>query len=101
MIVYQTNHEGIFVGYVEADESPLEPGKYLLPGGCIKKEPPTFSSPNRARWDKETEDWIIEPTPEEEIEVQEPSILPEAPLERLRMFLQNNPDIAKALTNEK
>lgn len=31
--VYQTNAEGYFVGPVQADPSPLEPGVWLIPGG--------------------------------------------------------------------
>lgn len=65
MQVYQLNHEGVFVGYAEADESPLEEGVFLIPGGCITVEPPTFGPPNRARWNAEAEEWIIEPIPEE------------------------------------
>lgn len=39
--VYQTNHLGIYVGPIQAEESPLEPGIYLIPGGCVSIAPPT------------------------------------------------------------
>lgn len=39
-IVYQTNHLGLYVGPVEAEESPLEPGVFLIPGGCVERPPP-------------------------------------------------------------
>lgn len=39
--VYQTNHLGLYVGPVEAEESPLEPGVFLIPGGCVEVSPPT------------------------------------------------------------
>lgn len=39
--VYQTNHLGLFVGPVEAEESPMEPGVFLIPGGCVLTPPPT------------------------------------------------------------
>lgn len=65
MRVYQTREDGVFIGYVEADESPLEPGVFLIPRGCIIEEPPTFGEPNQARWDFDNEEWIIEPIPEE------------------------------------
>jgi hypothetical protein len=39
-IVYQTDHLGLYVGETEADESPLEPGEFLIPGGCVE-DPPT------------------------------------------------------------
>lgn len=64
MLVYQTRADGVLVGYVEADESPLEPGVFLIPAGCVKKEPPEFGPPNRARWTGKK--WVIEPIPEED-----------------------------------
>lgn len=49
-LVYQTNHLGIFIGAVEADESPLEPGVYLIPGGCVEIPPPAISEHKVAWW---------------------------------------------------
>lgn len=40
-IVSQLDALGYFTGPVEADESPLEPGVYLIPGGAIDVDPPT------------------------------------------------------------
>jgi hypothetical protein len=48
--VYQTNHLGIFVGPVTADESPLEPGVFLIPGGCVMTPPPTVPEHKAAWW---------------------------------------------------
>lgn len=39
-IVYQTDLSGRFIGRVEADESPLERGVYLIPAGCVEVAPP-------------------------------------------------------------
>lgn len=39
-IVYQLDEAGYFIGETEADESPLEPGVYLVPGGCVENPPP-------------------------------------------------------------
>lgn len=39
-IVYQTDSDGVFIGETVADESPLEPGVYLIPAGCIEVAPP-------------------------------------------------------------
>ena len=49
-LVYQTNHLGIFIGAVTADESPLEPGVYLIPGGCVETEPPAIPEHKAAWW---------------------------------------------------
>lgn len=38
--VYQTDHLGLYVGAVEAEESPMEPGVFLIPGGCVQAPPP-------------------------------------------------------------
>lgn len=50
MIGYQTNRDGYFVGLVEADESPLQPGVFVLPGGAVATEPPSFGPGSAARW---------------------------------------------------
>ncbi|MFJ4496655.1 DUF4376 domain-containing protein [Pseudomonas atacamensis] len=49
-LVYQTDHLGIFIGAVTADESPLEPGVYLIPGGCVEVEPPAIPEHKAAWW---------------------------------------------------
>lgn len=87
MIVYQTRPDGVFVGCVVADESPLEPGVYHIPGLCIVEEPPEFGEGYLARWDGEK--WNIEEVPEID------------PVETLRDFLDANPSVAKLLTTPK
>lgn len=62
--VYQVRPDGVFVGFTVADESPLEPGNYLVPGYCVTEEPPEFEKGDRARWDWGAEAWVIEPNPE-------------------------------------
>lgn len=53
-LVYQTDHLGIFIGAVAADESPLEPGVYLIPGGCVEAEPPSVPEHKAAWWNGKT-----------------------------------------------
>ena len=50
MIVYQTTN-GKYIGETEAQESPLEPGKFLIPAGAVETTPPAFDSQNQyAEW---------------------------------------------------
>jgi hypothetical protein len=48
-IVSQLDASGYFLGAAVADESPLEPGVYLIPGGCEDVEPPEVPEGQRAR----------------------------------------------------
>ena len=97
MRVYQLNHENVLCGYTQADPSPLEEGVWLIPGNCVSIEPPEFGVPNRARRDWEQEEWIIEPTPEPDPEPELPEPIVLAPIDKIRAFLLNNPDVADLL----
>ena len=65
--VIQLNHEGYFVGVTNADESPLEPGVYHIPAGCIDTSVPTIPEGKLAKWDGQ---WVFENMPEPEQEEQ-------------------------------
>lgn len=82
MRVYQTREDGILIGYEDAQESPLQPGVYLIPAGCVTVEPPEFAEPNRARWDGETKGWIVEPTPQPETAAEPEPAVPSAVSDR-------------------
>ena len=69
--VSQLNAQGYFTGPVIADESPLEPGEYLIPGGCVDAPAPTIPSSQRARW---ADGWVFEDIP-----APEPDPVPEPP----------------------
>lgn len=58
MQVYQTDRNGIFVGAAQADESPLEPGVYLVPAGCVLVPPPAIPAGFRAKWSGAA--WLLE-----------------------------------------
>lgn len=59
--VSQLDAQGVFVQAVEADESPLEPGVFLLPGGAVDAPPPDVPHGQRARWDGAA--FVLEPLP--------------------------------------
>lgn len=48
--VSQLDTAGYFVGSATADESPLEPGVWLLPAGAVDATPPEVPYGMRARW---------------------------------------------------
>jgi hypothetical protein len=79
----QLDHEGFFVGTTMAEESPLEPGVFLVPGGAVDVEPPVVPEGQRAKW---VDGWVLEDIPQPEPvdhpwpepEVNEPTQPPEA-----------------------
>ena len=88
-IVYQTNYSGLFVGETLADESPLEPGVFAIPAGCVETAPPeSWQEDQWPRWNGFKWELIQKP------EVQQ-VVTPE---EKLAEFLNHNPDVA-ALIN--
>ena len=49
--VYQLDQTGAYLGETIAHESPLEPGVYLIPGGCVETAPPETKEGQFAVWD--------------------------------------------------
>lgn len=71
---YQTDADGVFVGEVQGHESPLEPGRFLVPAGAVSTRPPAFAVGKRARWVPEHFAWSLEDTPAPEpIPVESPA----------------------------
>jgi hypothetical protein len=60
-IVHQTADDGLYLGPVEADPSPMEPGVWLIPAGCVEAAPPPTAPGERARWTGAA--WTVEPVP--------------------------------------
>jgi hypothetical protein len=60
--VVQLNQQGYYTGLTVADESPLEPGVYLMPAGTIDAEQPIIPENHFARW--VDNNWTFEPMPE-------------------------------------
>lgn len=88
--VSQLDQGGYFVGITVADESPLEPGVFLLPAGAVDAEPPTVPEGQRAKWNGQ---WVFEdipqPEPEPEPEPEPPEPTLEEQAEMLRMQRQS------------
>ncbi len=64
--VSQLNAQGYFTGPVIADESPLEPGVYLIPGGAIDVPPPTVPAGKVALRQGSSWVFVLPPTEPEE-----------------------------------
>ena len=60
--VIQLDDQGYLVGLTQADESPLEPGVYLMPAGTIDVAAPIVPEGQCARWSQDQ--WIFELLPE-------------------------------------
>jgi hypothetical protein len=89
--VFQTDRAGHFVSVEEADESPLEPGVYLMPRGCVEVAPPDeWPEDKWPRWNGRQWELILKPK------------LPandNDPVAKLQAFLAANPDVA-AIINQ-
>jgi hypothetical protein len=71
--VIQLNADGYFVGLTTADESPLEPGVFLLPANAVDASVPNVSEGQRAKWNGA---WVLEHIPQPEPEPEpEPIVL--------------------------
>lgn len=67
-IVSQLNTDGVFVCLVVADESPLEPDVFLIPGDAVDAEPPSIPDGHFAKWNGSNFDILPIPEPEPEPE---------------------------------
>lgn len=87
---YQYDYAGLYAGETAADESPLEPGVYLLPARCTLTPPPADVPAEKwPRWNGSA--WVLvnRPAP-----VEAPA---SDPVAKLRDFLNANPDVAALL----
>lgn len=87
---YQHDADGFFVGVTEADESPLEPGVFMVPALCTLNPPPAEIADGLCpRWtgaEWELADRVAAPTGQ-----------PSVALAKLQSFLARNPDVAALL----
>lgn len=88
-IAYQTDRAGMYLGTVDADESPLEPGVFLMPARCVEIAPPdTWLDAQWPRWNGVAWDLVTNPA------ISAPPVDAAA---KLRTFLQSNPDVAELI----
>lgn len=73
--VLQLDDAGYLVGLTVADESPLEPGVFLMPRGAVDAAAPTVPDGYRARWSGAGFDF--DPLPPLEPEAEPPPPSPE------------------------
>lgn len=79
--VVQLDKDGFYVGTTIADESPLEPGVYLLPRDTIDEPIPEPIEGKRAKWVGE---WVYEDPPPPEIYDDDDELEPEPTYAELR-----------------
>lgn len=90
-VCFQFNHSGLLLGETVADESPLEPGVFLLPACSTFTEPPANVPDGKwPRWNGSTWDMVTKPTPANDNN---------DPVAKLQAFLAANPDVA-AIIND-
>lgn len=85
-IVFQTNHEHVLVGTCLADESPLEPGVWMIPGGCVDLAPPAIPDGHQARYSSGA--WILEPIPPATVDHQVRELAGDPPTKQLNGVVQ-------------
>lgn len=89
-IAYQTDRAGMYVGETVADESPQEPGVWLLPAGATFDAPPTAWPDDKwpryvaGRWELVTRPAVADSA---------------TPTAKLAAFLAANPDVAAIIDN--
>jgi hypothetical protein len=89
--VYQIDLAGCLVGETMADESPLEPGVWMIPARCVEVAP-TGPAPEGKCWRWIGIEWTLTAKPQQ-------SANDNDPVAKLRDFLAANPDVA-AIINQ-
>lgn len=93
--VYQMDPSGLYVGATVADESPLEPGVWLLPARTVESEPPAEWPDNKwPRWNGSAWTLVNKPVPAAAANDNDP-------VAKMMAFLDANPDVAAYLAAKK
>lgn len=87
--VWQCDSAGYLIGRTVADESPLEPGTYLIPSGAVTVKPPHPLTDNQEWWWDGKAWQAVDARP----------LVPVlTPAERLAAFLKANPDVSALIS---
>jgi hypothetical protein len=87
--VYQTDRAGLYQGATDADESPLEPGVFLVPAGAVALAPPeSWPDDKWPRWNGVAWDLITKPSADAQAA---------DAAAKLRAFLAANPEVAELI----
>lgn len=88
-IAYQTDSAGMLVGDTVADESPLEPGVFLIPAGATLTPPPTdWPDGKWPRWNGSSWDLVTRQVVQQQTAAQ-----------KLADFLAQNPDVVSLIND--
>lgn len=85
--VYQLDDDGFLVGQTVADESPLEPGVFLIPRGCIEIAPLPLLEGKHQKFLNGAFEYVDAPPPPE-TPPQEPTEPAITPLQFIERFTQ-------------
>ena len=77
MEIYHYDHQQIFIGTGTADESPLEPGVFLIPANATSVAVPTLTDQQQAVWNGTS--WDVEDIPVPEVVPEEEPAAEETP----------------------
>lgn len=91
MQVYQTDHNGFYVGPAVADADPLDEGNWLIPAGCVVEALPALLEGQRAQFSNGA--WVVvdpEPTPEP-VEPRPPTKVEQEALRRFAYVAEADP----------
>lgn len=89
--VFQIDSSGLYVGATLADESPLEPGVWLLPAKTVEPVPPAqWPDDKWPRWSGSG--WVLVNKPQ--------PVDGNAAAAKLAVFLQHNPDVAALISGQ-
>lgn len=81
--VYQMDFAGMFAGSTPAHASPLEPGVWHIPAGCVQQRPPEeWPDTQWPRWNGAA--WVLVPRPQ---------VMEKTPQQKLAEFLATHPDV--------